>query len=289
MELSSQYTFFYPKPLINCRGKLLNFSEPKIMGIINVTPDSFFDGGKYQSHSTILKRAETLIKDGASILDIGAMSTRPNAKVIGVREEIKRLIPAITAIRKEFSEVVISADTFRATIAKQAVDNGADIINDISGGTLDSNMFSMIAELKVPYVLMHIKGTPQNMQVNPTYKNVVNDVLKFFTKQVHQLRMKGVNDIIIDPGFGFGKTLEHNYSLLNHLQDYKLFDCPILVGISRKSMISQVLDVKSKDALNGTTVLHTLALQKGANILRVHDTKAAMEAIRIVSKFKNTA
>ncbi|MBT8196003.1 MAG: dihydropteroate synthase, partial [Bacteroidia bacterium] len=223
------------------------------------------------------------------ILDIGAMSTRPNAKVIGVREEISRLIPAIKAIRKEFNEVIISADTFRATIAKQAVDSGADIVNDISGGTLDSNMFEMVGELKVPYVLMHIKGTPQNMQVNPTYKNVANDVLKFFTKQVHQLRMKGVNDIIIDPGFGFGKTTEHNYSLLNHLQDFQLFDCPILVGISRKSMISKVIDVTSKNALNGTTVLHTLALLNGANILRVHDAKAAMEAIKIVGQLKNRA
>ncbi|NNC85041.1 MAG: dihydropteroate synthase [Bacteroidia bacterium] len=289
MDLSSQYTFFYPKPLITCRGKLLDFSETKIMGIINVTPDSFFDGGKYQSDKAILKRAESLIKDGASILDIGAMSTRPNAKVIGVREEISRLIPAIKAIRKEFNEVIISADTFRATIAKQAVDSGADIVNDISGGTLDSNMFEMVGELKVPYVLMHIKGTPQNMQVNPTYKNVANDVLKFFTKQVHQLRMKGVNDIIIDPGFGFGKTTEHNYSLLNHLQDFQLFDCPILVGISRKSMISKVIDVTSKNALNGTTVLHTLALLNGANILRVHDAKAAMEAIKIVGQLKNRA
>ena len=289
MENPSQYTFFYPKHLIESRGNLLDIEKPKVMGIINVTPDSFYDGGNYQNEKSILKRAELLIKEGATILDIGAISTRPTAKIIGVREEMERLIPAIEAVRKEFSDAVISADTFRSTVAMKAVEFGADLINDISGGTLDSNMFDTIAELQVPYVLMHIKGTPQNMQINPTYKDVVSEILKFFTKQVYQLRMKGVKDIILDPGLGFGKTLEHNFKLLNHLSDFKIFDCPLLVGISRKSMVSQALNVKTKEALNGTTALHTLALLNGANILRVHDAEQASQVIKIVNQYQNTA
>ena len=275
-------TFFYKKNTLCCGGRLLELSTPLVMGILNVTPDSFYDGGKYTTEESILKKAGKMIGEGAAIIDVGAYSSRPGAANITIEEELNRLIPTIRLIKREFPGCIISADTFRAEVAARAVENGADIINDIGGGTLDAGMFKTIAALKVPYILMHIKGTPQNMKTKAQYDDVVKEVMIYFSEKVGQLKAMGVNDIIIDPGFGFGKTVEHNYQLLNHLDDFKIFDLPVLAGISRKSMINQVLGIKAAEALNGTIVLNTIALLKGANILRVHDVKEAVEAVKIV-------
>ncbi|MEK6614845.1 MAG: dihydropteroate synthase [Bacteroidota bacterium] len=264
------------------KNKELDLSVPKVMGILNVTPDSFFDGGKYTDEKNILLHAEKMISEGADIIDIGAYSTRPHAQPISEEEELKRLIPAIKLVRKNFSDVIISADTFRSNVVIHAVNEGADIINDISGGSLDKEMFETIAKLKVPYILMHIQGTPQTMQINPHYKDVVKEVKEYFLKKIKNLQYFGVSQIIIDVGFGFGKNLEHNYTLLKHLSEFKEFGFPILAGISRKSMINKALDITPDTALNGTTVANTIALMNGANILRVHDVKEAKEAIQII-------
>lgn len=275
--------------------------SPAVMGILNVTPDSFFDGGKYNNEKAILLHAEKMIAEGADIIDIGACSTRPNAKEISEEEELKRLIPAIQLVRKKFADVIISADTFRSKVAEEAVNAGADMINDVGGGVgsweLGENlrtpnskprtdMFETIAKLKVPYVLMHIQGTPQTMQANPQYKDVVKEVKEYFSLKVEKLKSLKVEQIIIDVGFGFGKTLEHNYSLLKHLAEFKEFNLPILVGISRKSMINKALGTKPEEALNGTTAANTIALMNGANILRVHDVKEAKEAVKIFNCIK---
>lgn len=269
---------------MNYNGKILNLEKPAVMGILNITSDSFYDGGKYKTQKDILIQCEKMLSEGAAIIDIGAVSTRPGADKVSEENEIARLLPVLKIIRKYFSDAIISIDTYRSSIVEIVINNGADIINDISGGNFDDRMFETIAKLKVPYIMMHIKGTPQNMQVNPTYKNVVKEIKDFFFKKIEELKTIGVNNIIIDPGFGFGKTVEHNYEILNNLDSFKSFGLPILVGLSRKSMINKVLKIKPENALNGTTVLNTIALLKGADILRVHDVKEAVEVIKIVSE-----
>ena len=287
MELFAKNIYFSQKHTINCSGKLFDLSKPVVMGILNITPDSFFDGGNYTTESLWLPQAEKMLSEGASIIDIGALSTRPGAKQLTEKDELDRLIPAIASIRKYFPQAVISVDTYRSSVATAAVEHGADIINDISAGTLDDMMFEAIAALRVPYIMMHIKGSPENMQQDPVYDNVLNHILKFFSERIYQLKLLGFRDIIIDPGFGFGKTVQHNYELLNHLKAFRVFDLPIMVGLSRKSMINRVLNILPDKALNGTTALNTIALMKGANILRVHDVKPAIEAIKLVHSLHN--
>ena len=272
---------------INCRGKLLEFDEAKVMGILNYTPDSFSDGGIFNTPSKALYQIEKMLIEGADLIDIGAISSKPNSSLLTFDEEKKRLKPLLTEIQKKFPNQIFSLDTFRSKIAKWAVqDYNISIINDISAGELDSKMFSTIAELQVPYVMMHMQGTPKNMQQKPTYKNVTQDIILYFAKKINELKKLSVHDIIIDPGFGFGKTLEHNYQLVKELNHFKIFDNLLLIGISRKSMIQTVLDVEANDALNGTSIINTLAIERGANILRVHDVKAAKEVIKIYSKIK---
>lgn len=277
-------TFFSPKKSININGHLIDLSIPKVMGILNVTPDSFYDGGTYTSEKDILIQAGKLLSEGADFIDIGAVSTRPLAQEIDEEDELQRLLPALKSIKKEFPEAIISVDTYRASIAEKAVEYGAHMINDIGGGTLDTNMFAAIAKLNVPYILMHIQGTPQTMQKEPLYKSVVEDVAYFFSQQINQLKNLGVKDVILDVGFGFGKTLEHNYSLLKHLNYFQLFEMPLLAGISRKGMIYKPLATTPAEALNGTITANTIALLNGASILRVHDVKPAVEAITIVKQ-----
>lgn len=258
-------------------------AKPLIMGILNVTPDSFFDGGKYVSENQWLERAGKMVEEGADIIDIGAYSTRPGAIDISVEEELERSIKVIHSVRKHFPRTLVSADTFRARVAEKAVEAGAHIINDISGGTMDPDMFGIVAELDVPYILMHIQGTPQTMQLQPHYENVTDEVVLFFEERLQKLKKLGLTKVILDPGFGFGKTLKHNYSLLKELEQFHHLNQPLMVGFSRKSMVNKVLNISSKEALNGTTVLNSLALVKGAKILRVHDVKQACEAARLVS------
>ena len=270
---------------INVNGSLMDLEQPKVMGILNVTPDSFYAGSRKQSEEDILLRARQIIDEGGEIIDIGAYSSRPDAQNISTEEEASRLKKALTLLNKEMPEAVISVDTFRADIAKMCVEeNGVAIINDISAGSMDDRMMPVVAKLGVPYIMMHMKGTPQDMQKNPEYDNVVKEVLYYFSEKVQKMRDLGAKDIIIDPGFGFGKTVEHNYMLLDKLEEFRIFDLPILVGISRKSMIYRLLGNTPEDALNGTTVLNTISLMKGANILRVHDVKEACEAVKIYCK-----
>lgn len=267
---------------INCKGTLIDLSSPKTMGILNLTPDSFFDGGKYSNEKEILLHVEKMLTEGATFIDIGAYSSRPGAKHISEKEELNRILPAIKSLLNEFPEILISVDTFRSEISKQSILEGASLINDISAGEMDSKMFETVSKLQVPYIIMHMKGTPQNMQINPTYKNIITEVLFLFSEKIKKLRSLGVNDVIADVGFGFGKSLEHNYILLNNLELFKNLDIPILSGISRKSMLYKPLGISSKEALNATTIANTIALQKGSNILRVHDVKQAMESIKIL-------
>lgn len=281
--MSAKDNFFYTKYTMNCGGRLISFDKALIMGIINLTPDSFYDKSRQNSEISALKQAEKMLADGADILDLGAVSTRPGSAEISIDEELNRLLPSLKSIRKSFPESIISVDTWSAEVAKAAINEGADIINDISGGTMDTGMFETIAQLKVPYILMHIQGTPQTMQQNPTYNDVVNEVIDFLALRIQKLRLLDVADIIVDPGFGFGKTLEHNFTLLKHLEKFKILDCPILAGISRKSMITKTLNISAEEALNGTTVLNTIALMKGAKILRVHDVKEAVEAVKLTN------
>jgi dihydropteroate synthase len=255
-----------------------------VMGILNITSDSFFDGGMYTSDEFQFKKADKMIKEGVDIIDIGAYSTKPGAKTVPEKEEASKLVSAIKLIRKEFPNILISADTFRANVAKQAIEAGANIINDISGGSLDNKMFDTVAQLKVPYILMHIQGKPENMQNNPIYNNVTKEVYNYLDEKIETLNNLGVKNIIIDPGFGFGKTLENNYNLLNKLSLFKNLKAPILVGLSRKSMIYKLLNIDAKDALNGTSILNTIALLNGAKIIRVHDVKEAKEAVFLIEK-----
>ena len=272
---------------INVNGRLMDLSEPQVMGILNVTPDSFYAGSRSETEKDIVQRLHQIIDEGASIIDIGGYSSRPNAEHISAEEEMNRLRNGLEIIRKHSPNAVVSVDTFRADVAKMCVEEyGVAIINDISAGQMDEEMFPTIAKLGVPYIIMHMKGTPQDMQVSPKYDHFLKEIFYYFSEKVQKLRDLGVKDIIIDPGFGFGKTLEHNYKLMNHLEEFSLFELPLLVGVSRKSMIYKLLETTPEEALNGTTALHTIALLKGAHILRVHDVKEAVESIKIVQKMK---
>jgi dihydropteroate synthase len=282
-------TLFYQKRFINCSGHLLDLSSPKVMGILNITDDSFFDGGHYTDGRKMLQHAEEMIKDGADIIDIGGQSTRPGSKRIDSQTEASRVIPALRQLKKSFPEMTFSVDTYYSSVAEEAVAEGAYIINDISGGAMDERMFDTVARLNIPYVLMHIQGAPETMQKSPAYNNVTSEVLNYFSQKVAMLHSLGVHDIIIDPGFGFGKTLEHNYILLKNLSIFKMTGLPVLCGLSRKSMVGKLLNVSAEDSLNGTTALNTIALLKGANILRVHDVKEAVQTIKIVNSLQSNS
>jgi dihydropteroate synthase len=264
-------------------AKLLDLSTPIVMGILNLTDDSFFDGGKHNSENKALKQTEKLLEDGATIIDIGAYSSRPNARHISTDEEWQRLENNLKNINNEFPSAILSIDTFRSEIARRSIEVGGDLINDISAGELDGKMFDTIAQLKVPYIIMHMKGTPQNMQDNPQYDCIEDEVKIYFEKKVNQLNEKGVKDIIIDPGFGFGKTLEHNYQLLNRLEHLHALNLPLLAGVSRKSMIYKPLGTDAEHALNGTSIIHTMCLDKGVSILRAHDVREAMECVKLTN------
>jgi dihydropteroate synthase len=268
---------------INCKGTLVDVSSPKVMGILNCTPDSFFDGGKYKNESDILSQVEKMLLEGATFIDVGAYSSRPGAQHISEEEELQRMLPVIHVLMKNFPEIIISIDTFRSKIAREAINAGGAMINDISGGKMDVAMFETVANLQVPYILMHMLGTPQNMQKNPVYKEVTQELISFFADAMNQLKL---NDVIIDVGFGFGKTKEHNFELLKNLALFKNLEVPILAGISRKSMLYKTLNISAKEALNATTSANTIALLNGANILRVHDVKEAVEAIHIVNQIR---
>ncbi len=270
-----------PQKTLNCNGRLLYLEEPVVMGILNVTPDSFFDGGRYQEERAICQRAEQILSEGGQIIDVGGMSSRPGATIISQEEELARVLPVVRLLRQYFPEAILSVDTIRAEVARQCVAEGAGMINDISAGRMDEAMYATVAELQVPYVLMHMQGTPGNMQRNPVYEDVVRDILDFFIAEVGKLRALGVHDIILDPGFGFGKTLQHNYRLLQNLHVFQLIEAPILTGISRKSMIYRPLQGTPETALNGTTALHMVALQQGSRLLRVHDVRPAVETIQL--------
>jgi len=271
---------------INCKGNLVDLSSPKVMGILNITPDSFYDGGKYKNESEILNQVEKMLLDGATFIDVGAYSSRPGAQHISEEEELKRSLPVINLLLQHFPEIIISVDTFRSKVAKETINAGAAIINDVSGGKMDDNMFATVSKLQIPYILMHMLGTPQNMQQNPIYENVTKEIISFFAAQIYKLRQLKLNDVIIDVGFGFGKTIDHNFELLKNLALFKSLDAPILSGISRKSMLYKTLDISAQEALNATTSANTIALLNGANILRVHDVKEAVEAVKIVNKIK---
>ena len=272
--------------ILNIKGSLLDLSSPKIMGILNVTPDSFYDGGVYSNENEILKQAEKMILDGVDIIDIGGYSSKPGAKKITIKEEEKRVLPIIKLIYKTFKKTIISVDTFRSEIAEKSINAGASIINDMSGGDFDNNIYKIAERYKAPYIMMHMKGDPSNMQINPTYQNINYEIIKNLSKKIDFAQKKGVCDIIIDPGFGFGKTIEHNYQILNNLKLYKVLHKPILIGVSRKSMIYKLLKTDPSKALNGTTALNTIALINGANILRVHDVKQANEVIKLCGFLK---
>lgn len=275
---------------LNVSGSLLDLSAPQVMGILNVTPDSFYAESRMQSDTQLTERIMQIMNEGASMIDIGGYSTRPGAPDVSAQEEMERLRWGLTRIRQLFPDAVVSVDTFRADVATYCVEEyGVQIINDISGGTLDDSMFDTVARLGVPYILMHMQGTPQTMQQQPVYQDLIREVMLYFAERVQQLRDRGVKDIILDPGFGFGKTIQHNYCLMEHLPDFRLLELPVLVGISRKSMIYKLLGGTPADSLNGTTVLNTLALTKGANILRVHDVKAAVEAVKIINALQENA
>ncbi len=281
--------FIKSNQYINCNGTLLDLNTPKIMGILNITPDSFFDGGKYQEEDSILKRVQCMIADGADIIDIGAYSSRPGADHISADEELNRLAKALNIIRKAYPEVILSVDTFRAKIAEAVVkDFQVDIINDIAAGEMDEKMFDTMVELNVPYIIMHMKGTPQDMQKDPNYNyDVVYEIIDYFSKKVEELKQRGLHDIILDPGFGFGKTLDHNYELLNRIKELDVLGLPVLIGLSRKSMIYNLLDCTPQEALNGTSLLNMISLQNGASILRVHDVKEARECVAIYNKLQS--
>jgi dihydropteroate synthase len=275
----------YEQTTLNCHGKLLDISTPIVMGILNITPDSFFAGSRIKDEKTLLEHAERMITEGVSILDIGGMSSRPGATIIEESEEMRRVLPAIEVVKKSFPSAIISVDTIRASVAKAAVEAGASIVNDISAGNLDEKMFVTVAELGVPYILMHMKATPKTMQKAAIYKDVTLEILDFFIEKIGILRGLGVKDIVVDAGFGFGKTLEQNYELLRKLTVFKILDCPLLVGVSRKAMIWKTLNITPESALNGTTAANMLALINGAKILRVHDVKEAVETIKIFNNY----
>jgi dihydropteroate synthase len=286
-----KYTPFTPSSIIKLKSNSSIFSTENaiVMGILNITNDSFYDGGKYVNEGDIITQTIKMLEEGASIIDIGAQSSRPGATLLQAEEELLKLLPIIKLLKTEIPEIIISIDTFWAKTAQECVQAGADIINDISAGEMDNTMIDTIAQLQVPYIIMHMKGTPKNMQNNPIYNNVVVEIISYFKKKITILRDKEIEQIIIDPGFGFGKTLDHNYQILTKLEEFNQFNIPVLVGTSRKSMIYKLLDEKPKDALNGTSITNTMALQKGASILRVHDVKEAIECIKITTFAKNLA
>ncbi|HEY2583031.1 MAG TPA: dihydropteroate synthase [Mucilaginibacter sp.] len=274
-------TFFKKKATLNAGGRLIDLNSPKVMGIINLTPDSFYEGSRKQSIDQALNQAEKMLAEGAAFLDLGAYSSRPGAEDISLQEETDRLLPVVEAIIKRFPDAILSIDTFRSQVAESAIKAGAQIINDISGGQLDENMFATVARLQVPYILMHMKGNPRTMNQQALYENVFAEVYDYFVDRYHQLKQLGAHDVIIDPGFGFAKKREQSYALMNRLQDFNMLQLPILAGVSRKTMIYGLLGITADEALNGTTALNTIALTKGANILRVHDVKEAVEAMKI--------
>ena len=272
---------------INVKGELIDLSTPQVMGILNLTPDSFFEGSRVQTEAQIIERVQQILDEGGTMVDVGAYSSRPDGVDISAKEEMSRLAAGLKVINQHFPNVIISVDTFRADVAARCVEEfGVGIINDISGGELDSKMFETVSRLQVPYIMMHMKGTPQTMQQHTDYECFIKEVFLYFAQKIAQLRQLGVNDVILDPGFGFAKTLEHNYELMAQLQEFKLFDMPLLIGISRKSMIYKLLGSTPAEALNGTTALNTVALMKGANILRVHDVKQAVETVKITETIK---
>lgn len=279
---------FPEKPrYLNAGGRLLDLKVPRVMGILNITPDSFYRGSRYSGEKDILNAASVMLDEGADILDIGGYSSRPGAEDISAFEEGRRVLGAVKIIRKTFSDAIISVDTFRAAIAREAVEIcGANIINDISGGEADPEMFSVVEKLNVPYILMHMKGNPRTMQKDPVYDDIVSEILRWFGERIFKLRSAGLKDIIIDPGFGFGKTTEHNFELLRRLGDFSITGLPVLAGLSRKGMIWKTLDISPDEALNGTTAFNTVALMNGADILRVHDVKEAVQTIKLVNKLK---
>lgn len=271
---------------ISCKGKLIDLRTPKIMGILNLTPDSFYDGGLYNNTDRALAQTEKMLLEGATFIDIGGASSKPGAVEISTDEELARVLPVIEEIHKTFPETIISIDTYKSDVAKLAVAAGAAMVNDISGGKLDPKMLKTVGALGVPYVVMHMQGTPQNMQDKPSYDNILTEIRSFFAAKIDAAHKAGIHDVIIDPGFGFGKTLEHNYSLLKNLSNIKMNGIPLLIGVSRKSMIYKLLQAEVTEALNGTTVLNTVALQQGAQILRVHDVKEAHQAVQLIEKLK---
>jgi dihydropteroate synthase len=272
---------------INCKGQLIDLSTPKVMGIFNVTPDSFFDGGKYKNETDILNQVETMLHHNATFIDIGGYSSRPGADFVSIEDELNRVVPVVKLILKHFPEALISIDTFRSDVAKQSIDSGAALINDISAGKLDKNMLSTIGKLGVPYIMMHMKGNPKTMQQHTQYDDLLKEIIVYFAEQIELARAEKINDIIIDPGFGFAKTLKQNFELLNKFELLQITDQPLLAGISRKSMIYKTLNTTAENALNGTTALHMVALQKGAKILRAHDVKEAMECVTLYNKLQS--
>jgi dihydropteroate synthase len=266
---------------INCNGKLIDLTTPKVMGILNVTPNSFYDGGKFTDDKQILNHVEKMLVDGATFIDVGGYSSKPNAELVSEEEELSRVLPIIQKIIKEFPKTIISIDTFRSEVAQQSIENGAAIINDISAGSLDENMMQTVAKLQVPYIMMHMKGNPQTMQSLANYKNIVKEIRYYFSEKIALARSFGINDLLLDPGFGFAKTIEQNFEVLNKLELFQMLELPLLIGVSRKSMIHKTLGTTSEFALNGTTSLNTIALMKGAKILRVHDVKEAVETAKL--------
>jgi dihydropteroate synthase len=271
---------------INCNSRLIDLNLPKVMGILNVTPNSFYDGGKHNEINSIMHQVDKMLSEGADFIDIGAYSSKPSAEFVSEEEEIKRLVPIIKELVDHFPSIVLSVDTFRANVAKVAVEHGVGIINDISAGLLDEKMLETVADLKVPYIMMHMRGNPQTMQSLTNYEDIVKEMIFYFSERIQKARSFGISDLIIDPGFGFAKTLEQNYEVLHKMELFSMLELPLLAGISRKSMIYKVLENSPQEALNGTSVLNTIALQKGAKILRVHDVKEAVECIKLVSKLK---
>jgi dihydropteroate synthase len=271
---------------INCLGQLIDLISPKVMGILNITPNSFYDGGQYVTKKSILNQVEKMLMEGATFIDLGAYSSKPNAAFVSEEEEIARLLPVVKSVLKHFPNTLLSIDTFRSEVAKVSLDLGAAMINDIAAGNIDDNMFETIAKYQVPYVMMHMKGSPQTMTSLTNYDNIVKEVLFYFSEKIATARSFGINDLIVDPGFGFAKTLEQNYEVLQHLALFQNLELPILVGVSRKSMVYKVLETNAEEALNGTTVLNTIALTKGANILRVHDVKEAVECVKLFTTTK---
>jgi dihydropteroate synthase len=271
---------------INCKGQLIDLSTPKVMGILNVTPDSFYDGGKFIYDKEILVQVEKMLQDGATFIDIGGQSSKPNAVIVSVDDELDRVLSVINLILKNFPDAILSIDTFNSKVARLGIESGAAIINDISAGMLDDEMMKTVAQLQVPYIMMHMRGTPQTMQKLTNYDNLIKEILFYFSEKVAQARRLGINDLIIDPGFGFAKTVEQNFELLNKLELLQMLELPILAGVSRKSMIYKTLETSAENALNGTTVLNTIALTKGANIVRVHDVKEAVESVKLFNQMQ---